>query len=172
MICPDCGFDNIDGDDECAACGQSLVQFDPAGGDLEQSISRHTVQVLAPKKPVMVQTSTTTADAIRTMVQHGIGCLIVEQQGTLAGIFTERDVLNKISEELPLDRPVSEFMTVSPTAIEPNDSIAYALHTMDLGGYRHLPIVDGEGKPIGIISVRDILRFLCIRFAEIRAENS
>ena len=106
------------------------------------------------------------------MVQHGIGCLIVEQQGTLAGIFTERDVLNKISEELPLDRPVSEFMTVSPTAIEPDDSIAYALHTMDLGGYRHLPIVDGGGKPIGIISVRDILRFLCIRFAEIRAENS
>ena len=172
MICPDCSFDNIDGDDECAACGQPLMQLDPAGGDLEQSISRHTVQILAPKKPVMVPASTTTADAIRTMVQYGIGCLIVEQQGPLPGIFTDRDVLNKVSKELPLDRPVSDFMTVSPTAIESDDSIAYALHTMDLGGYRHLPIVDGDGKPIGIISVRDILRFLCIRFAEIRAEKS
>lgn len=173
MICPDCGFDNIDGEDICAACGQPLVQLDPAGSALEQTITRHTVQVLNPKKPLTVAAAATAREAISRMVGHGIGCLIVvdEDKGTLTGIVTERDVLNKISENLPLERPVSEFMTPSPTAIEPDDSIAYALHTMDLGGYRHLPIVDAEGTPIGIISVRDILRFLCIRFAELRTKS-
>jgi CBS domain-containing protein len=100
------------------------------------------------------------------MVRHGIGCLVVERDGELVGIVTERDVLNKISEKLPLDQPVAEFMTVAPTTIESTESIAYALNTMDLGGYRHLPIIDDDGKAVGIISVRDILRFLCIRFAE------
>ena len=168
MICPDCGHDNIDGDDLCDACGQPLIQLDYEGSELEQSITRHSIDILVPKKPVTVQATASARDAINDMVGHGIGCLIVEQDSQLVGIVTERDVLNKISENLPLDQPISEFMTASPTTIESNESIAYALHQMDVGGYRHLPVVDDKGTPIGIISVRDILRFLCIRFAELR----
>jgi CBS domain-containing protein len=171
MNCPDCGHDNIDGDDLCAACGQPLIQLDPKGSELEQTITKHTIAVLAPKKPVAVQASATAREAINDMVSHGIGCLIVERDGELVGIVTERDVLNKISEKLPLDQPVAEFMTVAPTTIDATESIAYALNTMDLGGYRHLPIVDDDGKAVGIISVRDILRFLCIRFAELRSDT-
>ena len=114
--------------------------------------------------------STSVREAIRELVDNKIGCLLVVADGELAGIFTERDVLNKVSADLnTLDRPVSGFMTSSPETITKQDSIAYALHTMDLGGYRHLPIVDG-GRPTGVISVRDILRFLCIRFAELRSQ--
>ena len=171
MICPDCGHDNIEGDDLCAACGQPLMQLDPKGSDLEQSITRHSIDMLVPKKPVTVQASATARSAINDMVSHGIGCLIVERDGALVGIVTERDVLNKISENLPLDEPIEKFMTASPVTIGSNESIAYALNAMDVGGYRHLPIVDDDGQPTGIISVRDILRFLCIRFAELRAED-
>lgn len=170
MICPDCGHDNIPGDDSCSACGQPLAILEDQGSQLEQTIARHTVDVLCPKKPISVEASATAREAVGCMVKNGIGCLLVLNEGTLVGIVTERDVLNKMSAERTLDRPVSKFMTAAPSSIESNESIAYALHTMDVGGYRHLPIVDQNGKPIGIISVRDILRFLCTRFAELRGE--
>ncbi len=63
-------------------------------------------------------------------------------------------------------------MTRSPETIRRQDSIAYALHAMDIGGYRHMVVVDSAtGMPTGILSVRDILRFLCVRFAEIRSSG-
>ncbi|MEX0718496.1 MAG: CBS domain-containing protein [Planctomycetaceae bacterium] len=172
MICPDCSHDNITGVDLCEACGQPLAEFDPAGSDLEQSISRHTVRVLVPKRPVTVDSSTPVRECIREMADRGFGCLLVEEDGKLAGVFTERDVLDRISGDLDLaEAPVAEFMTRDPVTISRNDSIAYALHQMDLGGYRHMPIVDAEGRPNGIISVRDILRFLCVRFAALRDDD-
>lgn len=173
MICPDCGHDNISGVDLCEACGQPLSEFDLlCGSDLEESISRHSISVLAPRKPATVSAATTVQDAIKEMVDRKIGCLLVVDGSQLVGIFSERDVLNKVSAEMSsLSKPVSEFMTAKPTAIRKQDSIAYALHAMDIGGYRHMPIVDDSGKPTGIISVRDILRFLCVRFAEIRPKT-
>jgi CBS domain-containing protein len=172
MICPDCGHDNIDGVDTCEACGQPLVQFDPSGSELEQSITRHSVQVLCPPNPISIHADATVRDAIRMMVEKRIGCLLVEDRGQLTGVFTERDVLNKIAlERSALDSPVSSFMTRSPATITARDSIAYALHAMDVGGYRHIPVVTDNRRPIGIVSVRDILRFLCARFAELRPQR-
>ena len=171
MLCPLCDFDNIDGVDLCESCGQPLVEFDPTGSDLEQSITRHSVDVLCPKEPVAVAPTAPVRDAVQRMVANKIGCLLVVDRGELIGVFSERDVLNKIASNLErLDRPVGEFMTPSPASLIKQDSIAYALHLMKLGGYRHLPVVNEAGKPIGIISIRDILRFLCIRFAELRSQ--
>lgn len=173
MICPDCGHDNIEGIDACEACDASLVAFDQAGSELEQVIARHDVIVLSPAKPVMVHATMPVRGAIQEMIDRRIGCLLVQVADELVGIFTERDVLNRVSGDLEaLDYPVSEFMTRDPETIRANDSIAYALHAMDLGGYRHMPIVDSHGKPVGIISIRDILRFLCVRFGELRARGT
>jgi len=170
MLCPDCGFDNIEGVDGCEACGQPMWEIE-AGGELEQSIARHSVQVLVPKVPVAIESNTTAREAVKEMVDRHIGCVLVEDGGNLVGIFTERDVLNKVSADpTGLDQPVANFMTGAPETITSQDSIAYALHAMDMGGYRHLPVVDSNGKPTGIISVRDILRFLCVRFAELRSK--
>ncbi len=172
MICPYCDYDNIVGVDECEACGQPLVQFDPCGGELEESITRHCIDVLVPKIPVTIEADTPVRQAVKQMNERRIGCLLVQEKDALVGVFTERDLLNKVSADLAtLDQPVSRFMTAAPVTIDKKDSIAYALHAMDLGGYRHMPIVDDEGKPTGIISVRDILRFLCIRFAELRSQS-
>jgi CBS domain-containing protein len=54
-------------------------------------------------------------------------------------------------------RKVSEFMTPDPETVRATDTLAFALHKMDCGGYRHLPVVEG-GQPLGMISVRDMLR--------------
>lgn len=171
MICPDCGHDNIDGVDFCEACDQPLVDMDPSGSELEQCISRHSIGIICRKDPVSISASATVRDAIAEMVGRKIGCLLIQEQDELVGVFTERDVLNRVSEDLAaLDHPVAEYMTPAPLTVRKEDSIAYALQAMDLGGYRHMPIVNASGKPIGIISVRDILRFLCIRFAELRPQ--
>jgi CBS domain-containing protein len=169
MICPDCGYDNIEGVDWCEQCGQPLVEFD-AGCELEESISRHSIRVLSPKPAISVRATCTVREAVRMMAQQNIGCLLVSDESGLAGVFTERDILNRVSPDMTaLDRPVRDFMTRSPETIRRQDSIAYALHAMDIGGYRHMAVVDSSGAPTGILSVRDILRFLCVRFAEIRS---
>lgn len=173
MLCPDCGFDNIEGMDGCEACGQPLVAANPVGGELEQSISRHAIGVLCPAAPLTVEPTTAVSSAIASMSEHRVGCmLVVDRETDLVGIFTERDVLNRFSDNITrINQPVSDFMTENPATVSQDDSIGYALHAMDLGGYRHLPVVDDDDRPIGVISVRDILRFLCVRFAELRTTD-
>ena len=142
MICPDCGYDNIEGVDGCEQCGQPLVDFDPSTCELEESISRHSIAVLAPKPAVCISAETTVREAVQTMAQKNIGCLLVKEAEQLAGVFTERDVLNRISQDLSaLDEPVSNYMTRSPETIRRQDSIAYALHA---DGYRRLPAHGGR----------------------------
>jgi CBS domain-containing protein len=103
------------------------------------------------------------------MGEANVGCVLVEKEGALLGVFSERDVLNRVvGEPERLQSPVSEFMTRAPATVTRRDSIAYALQTMDLGGYRHLPIVNSSQIAIGLLSARDILRLLCIRYAQSR----
>jgi CBS domain-containing protein len=78
------------------------------------------------------------------------------------GIFSERDALRKLGARAAEQsgRPVSELMTPNPQTLVADAKIAFAVHRMDLGGYRHVPIVDQQGELTGIISARDILRHL------------
>ena len=79
----------------------------------------------------------------------------------LLGILSERDLLTRVaSPEVDYsDAPVSDFMTPDPETVGPNDTLAFALHKMDCGGYRHLPVLK-DGQPLGMISVRDMLRHI------------
>ena len=84
--------------------------------------------------------------------------LIADQQGVLCGIFTERDVLMKLGDDEALrNRPVSELMTAEPNRVRASETLGAALHRMREGGFRHLPIVDQASKPVGILSIRDVL---------------
>ena len=96
------------------------------------------------------------------MLDEDVGTvLVVDDDGTLAGIFSERDLLMRVPDEVARsgDEPLAEFMTPNPETVRPDDTLAFALHKMDVGGYRHLPVV-AEGKPVGVISVRDMLRHI------------
>lgn len=169
MRCPDCGHDNVAGVDECMDCGGSLWGVEPQGNEVEQSLAAHSISVLCPREPVCVHPDTTVREVIAEMAERHIGCVLVEESAELIGVFSERDILNKVSHHAGnLDRPVSEFMTVSPATATKTDSIGFVLQTMDMGGYRHLPIVNSANIAVGIISVRDILRFLCIKYAKSR----
>jgi CBS domain-containing protein len=118
------------------------------------------VRLLGPRPAITLPPSATVAEAMRTMLDRNIGAVIVAgDDGRVAGIFSERDLLRKVAGLIPdyAGRPVSEFMTPSPLTVRPSDTLAFVLHTMDSGGYRHLPVLEG-GRPVGMISVRDMLR--------------
>ena len=171
MICPDCSYENIAGADTCDKCGQPLTRFHLPASEMERSIISHPVSVISQKQPVSVAPSTTVRQAVATMVQNRIGCVLVLDGTALSGIFTERDVLNRISpDRSALDHPISRHMTASPDTVKLTDSIAYALHCMSMHGLRHLPVVDAAGRAVSIVSARDILRLLAVRFADIRSE--
>ena len=114
---------------------------------------------LKPRRAVTLPRSVTVKHAIEVMLSHDIGAvLIVDDDGNLIGIFSERDLLTKVADP-DVDhmlRPVSDFMTANPETVRPTDTLAFVLHKMDVGGYRHLPVLK-DGQPLGMISVRDML---------------
>jgi CBS domain-containing protein len=162
MICPNCGHDNLPGSEECARCLQDLTQLDQpvAQNKVERSLMEDPVSALRPREPVTVRPTMTVGQVIRTMLTRDIGSvLVVDNDGKLLGIFSERDLLTKVAglAESYTDKPIRDFMTPNPETICSGDTLAFALHKMDGGGYRHLPVISG-GRPTGVISVRDLLR--------------
>jgi CBS domain-containing protein len=77
------------------------------------------------------------------------------------GVFSERDLLTKVAglHEHYAELPVAQFMTSNPETVAADDPLAFALHKMDIGGYRHLPVAV-DGRPTGMVSVRDMLRYI------------
>jgi CBS domain-containing protein len=168
VICPNCGYDNLPGSEECGGCLQDLTHLDrPAPQDrVERAFMDDPVAVMNPAKPVTVWATTTVREAIQTMVTHQVGALLVVGDGNrLVGIFSERDVLMRVvGLGAPYeDLPVSMFMTPNPETVTLEDKLAFALHKMDGGDYRHLPVLK-EGRPVGVISVRDFLRYFVTNF--------
>lgn len=164
MICPNCGHDNLPGSEECSSCLQDLTQLDrpTAQNRVERSLMEDPVSALRPRRPVTIQPQTTVGAAVQLMLKENIGSLlVVGPDGKLLGVFSERDLLTKVAgiHESFADLPVSEFMTSNPETVTLSDTIGFAIHKMDIGGYRHMPII-AAGKPAGVISVRDTLRHI------------
>ncbi len=118
------------------------------------------------RTPLVVGPDTPAREAIDVLKEKRAGCvLVVDAEGYLLGIFTERDVLKKLvsAGSAAPDRPVADFMTPAPTVLHQDDSIVYALHQMHLGGYRHIPLMDDDEKPNHIVSVRTVVDYLAAR---------
>jgi CBS domain-containing protein len=164
MICPFCDANNLPGEDLCVNCVQDLSQLDrPVAHDrVERSLMDDSVGDIPPVMAITVAPETTVGEAVDTMLARNVGALlVVDAVGHLQGIFSERDLLLKVVD-CPDDqavRRVREYMTRRPETVQENDSLAFALHKMDCGGYRHLPVLR-DGLLLGMISVRDLLRHI------------
>jgi CBS domain-containing protein len=101
----------------------------------------------------------TVREAIRVMREHRIGCVLVVEEERLVGIITERDLLLKV-EDADLGRPIQALMTPDPEVLTLDDPIVYALNKMSVGGFRHVPLVDDARRPVGIVSVKDIIDYI------------
>jgi CBS domain-containing protein len=108
---------------------------------------------------VSVQERTTVEDAVKTMVEHRIGAVIVLDGEQMKGIFSERDVLDKIvlARRDPATTPVFAVMTSPVVAAPRNAEDAEAAETMTEHHIRHLPILDDERKVVGMVSLRHVM---------------
>jgi CBS domain-containing protein len=98
-------------------------------------------------------------DAIEIMRQKQLSCVLVVEQGQLVGIFTERDVVTKVAAT-PLDVdhvPLRDVMRPEPECLQLDDALVHALNQMHLGDYRHVPVVDEQRRPTGLVSMQVIV---------------
>lgn len=129
----------------------------------EHDLMVDTIGSLVRFDPITVHEGVSLAEAIDTMQSKDIGALLVtDDDGRLTGIFTEMDVLRRVACLVTdLDKAtLGDFMTPNPSSVYHNQAIAYGLHLMALHHFRHVPIVDDDNKPIGIISFRDVVSYL------------
>ena len=96
-------------------------------------------------------------EVAQRMVDRDVGAVLVMEGEALAGILTERDVLRAVAAGIRDDTVVSDWMTRDPETMAPGDTTEHAAVLMIHGGFRHLPLVEGDDV-VGIMSIRDLMR--------------
>lgn len=169
LPCPFCDNEVIEGADSCDACGQPLTEshLPVPATTVERALLTDRVKLFQGRQPLMVAPTTPVREVLRLLADNKVGCVVVAEENKLVGIFTERDVLLKLGEKAGElgGRPVSEFMTGKVESLPSTAKIAFAVHRMDMGGFRHVPVVNDKGETVGIFSVRDILSYLTKKLA-------
>jgi len=158
--CPSCGFENIEGEDTCENCGASLWPADtpqPATSFQGRLFGEH-LDHLVPGAPLLADATEPIDRAIARMREVGSDCLLVTHDGRLLGIFTERDAVLKAAGLRMSDFALRDVMTRDPVVLRPDDTIGVAIHKMAVGGFRHIPVVDGGGAPLGVLAAKDVFR--------------
>jgi len=110
------------------------------------------------RKVYSIEGARSVLEAARFMMEHNIGAIAVLRNGELVGIFTERDVMNRVVAvgRTPGTTTVAEVMTANPRAVPVDETIEECVYIMREFGFRHLPIVDGKELK-GLVSLRDVL---------------
>lgn len=158
MNCPVCGFENLQGTDQCGNCGADLRTADipEPGSAFEASLVDVPLAAVRHHTPLTIAPDASAADAVGQMQAANVGCLLVEDaEGTLRGILSERDLLLKLYRARLEGVSVADLMTRDPVVLRDTDSVAVAIHKMAIGGFRHIPLV-ADGHATGIVSARDI----------------
>lgn len=133
-----------------------------------RAMSFTSVGDLPPRPHASVDVSDPVWKVVDEMKTKGRGAVLVEENGALVGIFTERDLVARVDHVDPLGMHITvrDVMTPHPTVIRRLDSLAEALRLLVQGRRRHLPIVDDRGKVLGLLSIRDLLTYVATKFPE------
>jgi len=141
-----------------------LKNYDPPShkDPLERALTEETVAAIESRPFTSVRPDLPIHSALKALAGLEIACLLVSDEGRLAGVFTERDVLDKVAGryEQIKDRPVSDVMTPDPVFAYENDSAGAALSVMAVSGFRHVPVLDVDDKIVGIVSPQRVTAFL------------
>jgi CBS domain-containing protein len=137
--------------------------------EIRGALLNDRIAVLGPAEPVCLRENATVQEAIeRMLARRQAGVLVVDGDGRLTGIFTERDVLTRVAGQGrdPRQTALGAVMTREPEALGPGDRVAYAVHSMSVAGYRTVPLVDAQRRPLGVVTVSDVIRWLADLFPE------
>jgi CBS domain-containing protein len=163
MICPSCGYDNIEGADRCDECLTSLFNLDAAQGGrrvLARSVMQNDLRQLE-QEFLGVSPDSPVSEVIQNMQEAQVGCALVLSEGKLVGIFTERDLLNKLTGKMAStsSTSVKDLMSPDPEVLRETDSVATALNKMSMGRYRHIPVVKADGT-YSVTSIKHVLKYI------------
>jgi CBS domain-containing protein len=131
---------------------------------LDQSLA-----VIRRGAPLSVTPGTSLADCVAQIQRSGVGdsVLVVDPDGRLVGVLTERDVFGRlIGTGVDLGRPVEELMTTNPHTLRLEQTVSDAMDLMQTGRYRNIPLVDDERRVVGMVRQQDVLRYLAESFPE------
>jgi CBS domain-containing protein len=118
-------------------------------------------------EPGTVQAGATLGEALSVMRSHAGDAVLVLNGRHLAGILTERDVLNRVlGNSVDESRPVDEFMTASPRSLDADATLIEAMKAMEQGHFRNVPLVDGEGQLVGTLRQLDLLEYVAEAFPQ------
>ena len=133
--------------------------------ELARNLLIESVCRLRPTPPWHLAPDRSVAEAVALMRHHRVGCLLVCQGERLVGIFTERDLMRRVlAAGHSLDAPLGLFMTPDPVTVGLTEPINLVLKNMEQGGYRHLPVIDTVGRPVGVLSIKRIVHYLAEHF--------
>jgi len=165
--CPSCGHHNREGADECAECGGDLTNLDvprPQSA-VEATLMKRDIASLNLDPPRTIASDQPLSEAVQIFADEGRGILSVldRETGKLVGVLSVRDLMTKVGTRyLPaLDQPVRDFMTPRPETLPPDAPVAFALNKMDVGGYRHVPVLDPHSNQlVGLVGTKDVMTLL------------
>jgi CBS domain-containing protein len=96
-------------------------------------------------------------EVAQRMVDRDVGAVLVMEGSALTGILTERDILRAVAAGIQDETLVSDWMTRDPETMSPDDTTGHAAVLMIHGGFRHMPLVEGD-EVVGMLSIRDLMR--------------
>lgn len=151
---------------------QDEAYFDRAASPrvFDSRLLREPVTILPTRKPLVLSRHDSVTEAVRAMKGEKRGVVLVTEDGTpgtpISGVFTERDVLLRIVDggRNPAVLPLGDVMTSDPECLRESQTIAEVLRMMSVGGFRHVPVVDDQERPVFVVSVRDAVQFLVNAF--------
>ena len=164
MICPSCGYDNIEGADRCEECMTPLFNLGAARagapGGLAHTVMEDNLSQLDNEFLAVTPDSSAT-EVVSQMRQARLGCALIIDGGKLVGIFTERDLLNKLTgiAAQPHATAIKQLMSPNPEILFETDSVATALNKMSIGRYRHIPVQRSDGTYC-VTSIKHVLKYL------------
>ncbi|NNE01327.1 MAG: CBS domain-containing protein [Pirellulaceae bacterium] len=141
-----------------------LSDYEPVAYDseLHRALAEDTVDALTSQPCIEVEPSATVGEAIDRLHAANASSLLVVSDGKVVGIFTGRDVLEKVAERYAnwADTAVGEVMTANPTVVYQTDPVAIALAAIAVAGHRHVPVLAIDGTSRGILSPRRVFDFI------------
>jgi predicted transcriptional regulator len=165
MNCPSCGHENIDGIDRCENCLAPFRQLDIPSPDAAEGLARSVMEddlsQLDHEQTIAVAPGTQAVEVARLMKAANTGSALIVDDGKLVGIFTEHDVLQKMTgaDKEPAAVTIKDLMSANPETLHEKDSVAEALNKMSLGRYRHIPFKKSDGT-FAVASIQSVLKYI------------
>lgn len=141
--------------------------------EFERSLSEDPLTVIEHRPYLAVVRTQTVTSTLRLMAENNAACVVVINDQTVpVGIFSERDVMIRVAENLPAigENTIDSVMTPDPQVVHSSASPAMVLNVMASHNVRHVPLVDADGKLLGVIGARRLTAYLQYHFPDAAAK--